>query len=97
MSRLPYAAQTLLEQVKAEKSRASMKEVSDPDGLRVVRVVRFDKTTSKWLQPILEAMDDDRIVDAWNKGGYLHVTFSPGPNADDRRPFPLEEAGRLAE
>lgn len=96
--RLPYAARQLIEQVQSQKKRAKAEPFGDPDGLRVVRTIKFDKTTSKWLAPILEQLDDDRLVETeTTEAGYLHVTFSPGPNADDRRPFPLAEAAALVE
>ena len=93
MSRLPYAAHTLIEQVKAEKKRAKVEEVGEPDGFRVVRTIKFDKQTSKWLAPLLEVIDDDRI-EAWGltDADYLHITFSSGPIADQREQFPLADA-----
>lgn len=96
--RLPYAAHQLIEQVQDRRKKAKAEYVSDPDGLGVVRTIKFDKATSKWLAPILEALDDDRIREAEvTEAGYLHVTFVPTPNADDRRAFPLDEAEALAE
>lgn len=88
--RLPYAAETLLDQVLEEKPKAEMQNHSDPDGLDVVRTVKFDKRTSAWLADRLT--DEDPRIESveLTEAGYLHVTFVPGIEADQRDPFDLE-------
>lgn len=98
MSRLPYAARTLIQQVEGLRPSAKHYEASEPDGLRVVREVKFDKRTSEWLAPLLDRIDDERIKEHYlTDAGYLHVEFVGGVEADERRKFPLREALRLAE
>jgi hypothetical protein len=96
MPRLPYAAKQFL--AEAEKIKPSTKyEADDEDGLRVYRTLRFDKRTTKWLGEALLFIDDERILD-WHvtDAGYLHVTFAPGPEADTRDPFLLDDAVTVA-
>lgn len=94
MSRLTYAARTLMRQI-GDKRNYDVK-FGEPDGLGVVRDIRFDKRTSKWLAPLLEAIEDPRIAEAnVTEAGYLHVTFVAGPQADDRRKFPLDDAATV--
>lgn len=96
--RLPYAAKQLIEQVQAEKPKATF-EQHDLDGLMVYRTIRFDKRTSKWLAPLVEQFaDGDARIAQWSKtdAGYLHITFVSTPNADDRTPFPLRDAATVA-
>jgi hypothetical protein len=97
MPRLPYAARTLIAQVLAEKPRALWTFASEPDGLNVVRTVRFDKRTSRWLSPLLDLLDDERIAAHYLSDGRLFVRFHPGPLADRHAPFPLSEARTVAE
>lgn len=91
--RLPYAARTLIEQVQAEKPKATYETVGEPDGFRVNRTIKFDKRTSKWLAPLLVETEDERIAEAsLTDAGYLHVRFVGSPVADQRDEFPLVEA-----
>jgi len=93
MARQTYAAKALIEQVQAEKPKATIENHGDPDGLGVYRTLKFDKTTSKWLAPLLEVINDPRIDSAEvTDAGYLHVTFVPNRAADDRAQFALDEA-----
>jgi hypothetical protein len=96
MPRLPYAAVTLAEQVRVERPKAKMEPTEGPDGLGVYRTVKFDKRTSDWLYPLLEVIDDSRIEEFHvTEAGYLHVTFIPQPQADQRTRFPLAEARQV--
>lgn len=96
MPRLTYAAQTLIEQVRAEKPKAKVENASEPDGLGVVRTIKFDKRTSAWLAPLLEVIDDERISGIQvTDAGYLHVTFIARPQADQRARFPLAAAAQV--
>lgn len=95
MPRIPYAAQRLIDDAKAHKPKAKVDaaRAGDPDGFGVFRTIAFNKATSKWLAPLLEVLNDPRIVQSVvNDDGLLEVTFSPRINADDRSPFPLREA-----
>ena len=93
MARLPYAAKQLISQVEAEKPKATHEVTDEPDGLNVHRTIKFDKRTSKWLAPLLDQIEDERIAEAsLTDAGYLHVTFVAGPVADQRWEFPLADA-----
>lgn len=96
MPRLPGAAKRLIQQVQAEKPKATADPEGDPDGLAVWRTIKFDKRTSKWLAPLMEQIDDPRLHDVKvTEAGYLHVTFVHTPQADWRDPFPLTEAAEV--
>lgn len=97
MARLPYAARTLVRQVLEHKPKANYEVHGDPDGLNVNRTIKFDKTVSKWLAPIVEALDDERIAEVeLTEAGYLHVTFTEETIADQRTPFNLDDAITVA-
>lgn len=97
MARLTYGAKTLISQVEHHKPRSKASEVGDPDGLGVVRTIKFDKATSKWLAPLLDEIEDPRIETMHvTEAGHLHVTFVSTPKADSRLPFPLDAASFLA-
>lgn len=98
--RIPYAARTLQSQVQERRNKAEIEPFGEEDGLGVVRTLRFDKATSKWLAPLLEAIapDDPRVE--WvevTEAGYLHVTFVGTPDADQLDEFPLDDAAEVAE
>lgn len=96
MARLVKAAALLAAQVQAQRKRAKWSEAGEPDGLGVVRMIRFDKATSKWLEPLLEEIADERIE--WfapTEAGYLYVKFVATPVADRHDPFPLEAAAEV--
>lgn len=91
-TRLVYGAKQLVRQVTDERPNASHLW-GTPDGLEVVRTIRWDKRTSKWLAPLLEAIGDPRIEQLHlTDAGYLYVTFVPTHRADSNDKFPLEEA-----
>lgn len=92
MSRIPYAAQTLIDQVTERRKSAKVTIEQDPDGFDVNRVIKFDKATSAWLRPILEAVADPRIVGLGTVKDQLTVIFSARTNADERDEFALDEA-----
>jgi hypothetical protein len=104
MARIPHSAKTLIAQVQARYNRkpdsragtTTGTPVGDPDGLGVVRKVRFDKTSSQWLKDILPVMDDSRIVDFAVDDGRVVVEFSHRVDADRREKFPLAEATLVA-
>lgn len=91
MARIPHAAHTLIDQVQARRKSAKYTVEDDPDGLDVNRAIAFDKGTSKWLGPILEAIDDPRIVGLSTSKEELTVLFSARTIADSRDEFPLDE------
>lgn len=93
MARLPHAAKTLRRQVLERHPRSTVEAHGDPDGLGVFRTLRFSKSAGQWLAPLLEVIEDRRIVRSQvTDAGYLHVEFSPRPIADQRDDFPLEDA-----
>lgn len=96
MSRLPYAAKRLAEQVVDAKPRTKVEPVEDSlDGLGVYRTVRFSRSGGKWLQPLLEEIGDPRIISLSSTDDGLDVTFVGTPLADNRDPFPLDAAVTL--
>lgn len=98
MSRLPYSAKRLIEQVQAEKPKATYETTDDPDGFNVHRSIKFDKRTSKWLAPLMDqfADMDPRIAEYdVTDAGYLHVRFVGGPQADNHEPFPIQAAATI--
>lgn len=104
MSRIPHSAKTLIRQVQDHygrnpDSRAGLNTgtpVGDPDGFNVIRTIKFDRTSSKWLATVLPVMDDPRIADYEEKGGHVYIRFSHRTVADQRRDFPLDEASLVA-
>lgn len=95
MGRITWGAETLIDQVRALRKNVEV-EYGDPDGLEVARSVRFDKDTSKWLEPLLSVQLDPRIESLdLTASGYLHVNFQPTPVADGREPFPLADVDRV--
>ena len=94
--RLPWAAYTLASQVKNKYPRSKWERVDGPDGLGVHRAIVFDRTSSKWLAPLLAVINDPRIAThELGEDGRLTVTFSSGVNADTREPFPLAEVDQV--
>jgi hypothetical protein len=87
--RLPYAAKTLIDQVRAEKPKARPSMVGEADGLGVQRTIKFDKPTSKWLEKRLDPLDARLDTVKMTDDGYLHVTFVAGTLADHRYEFDL--------
>lgn len=93
MSRLPRAAQQLIEQVREHKGeRSKVEPVKESlDGLGVYRTIKFTKTVGRWLAPLLAEVDDPRIA-SYDFEEDQTVTFVGTPLADQRVPFPLEAA-----
>jgi hypothetical protein len=104
MARIPHAAKVLAQQVRdhygrsadSDAGRGTVTPVGDVDGFGVHREVKFDKTASKWLAPLLEASGDPRIVGTRTEGGQLVVEFTGRVAADNRDPFPLDAAATVA-
>src|SRR5262245_54411820 len=92
MARLPHGGTTLVDQVLARRKNAKWSIEGEPDGYGTNREVAFDKTTSKWLQPLLEAVQDPRIESFYVRSDRLFVNFVEGNIADSREPFALDEA-----
>ncbi len=92
MGHLVLAAQTLIHQVDERRDRVSWTGSREADGLNRIRSIEFDAKTSKWLRPILEACADPRIARLDTNDKKLTVTFVSTVKADDRTPFPLDEA-----
>jgi hypothetical protein len=92
MSRIPKAAVTLINQVKQTKPRSVAEPHGDPDGLGVIRTIRFSKSAGDWLEPLLFEISDPRVVALDSEDGDLLVTFSTGRDADQRHAFPIYEA-----
>lgn len=90
MTRIAYALSTLIRQVEAKKKNAEY-ELGDPDGLGVIRDATFDKSTSKWLKPVIDVARDARITDVSSRSGKVKVTVVPDIRADLRDEFLLSE------
>jgi hypothetical protein len=90
MSRIPWAAETLVEEVEDIRPEAVVENTGEPDGFDVIREITFDPETSRWLEPLLATGDDPRIASAVTSKDSLVVTFISDPMADDRTPFYLE-------
>jgi hypothetical protein len=92
------ALRTLISQVTDHRPDAEY-EFGEPDGLGRVREVTFDKDTSKWLQPILQAANDPRIGSLDTNGAKgkqkLTVTLVADVRADRAHPFPVDEADEV--
>lgn len=97
VTRLPYAAATLMQEVQEMFPKAESDTYGEPDGFGIHRTVRFDKATSKKLAPIMERVGDPRIQEVtMTDAGYLHVTFVPASHqADTRHGFPLQAAASV--
>lgn len=97
MPRQTYAAEQFTEQVQALRKSAKIEVAGEPDGLDVYRQIKVtDKPTAKWLAPIVDALDDDRIVAADNKGDVLTITFhAESVVADQRTPFEIAEVAEV--
>lgn len=94
MSRLPYAAKQLIDEIAEHTGTAIWAPVAEADGLDVWRTVGFDVKTSKWLRPALEVCQDERI-ESMNETGKLEVTFVADQRADTVAPFGVEAAHRV--
>jgi hypothetical protein len=92
VSRETYAAKQLTQQVR-ERFPDADATAGEPDGIGVRREVTYDKETSDWLAPLLDAIVplDQRIDDYVVNNDELTVTFTTSNAADDRTPFPLDD------
>lgn len=86
--RLVGAARQLITQVHGFKPHATWTP-GEPDGIARIRAVRFDRRTSRWLAPLLEAIDDQRIDSVDDDDGRLWVRFVTDSRADSRAIYPL--------
>lgn len=92
MTAYPPAARRLIAQVTQHRPEAEVRPAGDADGYGVTRSVVFDAKTSKWLVPVLEACDDERIAEVSQDGKKAVVTFVPGIAADYGHSFDIDEA-----
>lgn len=104
MARTPYAARTLARQLNERAGRKPdsavsagvMEATDDPDGFGVNRTFKFDKTVSKGLADLLNALGDRRISEVSEDKGQVSVTFNSSAVADDRSDFDLDAADAAA-
>lgn len=88
-TRLAYGLRTLVEQVGTLRPDATF-DFGDPDGLSVIREVTIDRTTGKWLEPLVK--DDPRVVSTTlGRRGGLTIEFTSRHQADDASPFAIPE------
>lgn len=98
MSRLAPAAIQLIEDVTAlnQGRKMSASPVDRPDGLGIHRSIEFDAATSKWLVPVLDVIEDERIKRIVYTGKRrATITFVGDTRADHRDPFPLLRVHRI--
>lgn len=87
--RLAYGLRTLVEQVGTLRPDATF-DYGDPDGLSVIREVTIDRTTGKWLEPLVK--DDRRVVSTeLGRRGGLTIQFTTHHSADNADPFAIPE------
>lgn len=92
MTDYPPAARRLISQVVDHRPDAEVTSNGEADGYGVTRSVTFDAKTSKWLDPILEAIDDPRIEQVTHKAKRATVTFVGDVRADFSHPFDIDVA-----
>jgi hypothetical protein len=95
MPEYPPAAKRLISQVMDHHPEAEVTGNGEVDGYGVTRAVTFDAKTSKWLDPILEAIDDDRIEQVTHKAKKATVTFVGDVRADYAHDFAIDEASQV--
>lgn len=100
MATVVPAARQLVKQVVAAKSGdVEWKPADEPDGYDRHRAIEFDKDTSKWLEPVLNAVNDPRVKEISSKGAkgqkILTVTFVDDVSADYADPFEIEAAAGI--
>jgi hypothetical protein len=88
------AAEELVAQVRVIKRRSTW-TYGTPDGFNRIRSVMFDRKTSGWLRPVLDVIDDPRILSLTDDDGRCVVTWVPDSRADTRTSYPLAEVGRV--
>lgn len=95
MTAYPPAARTLIAQVRERHPDAEIHPSGDADGYGVTRSITFDAKTSKWLTPILEACDDERIDALDHKAKKVTVVFVGDIRADYADEFEIDEADEV--
>jgi regulator of protease activity HflC (stomatin/prohibitin superfamily) len=99
MTRYPYAALQLEDEVKGLFPNSEMEALDEGDGFGVHRRFRFDKATSEALKDILDEVADEdvRIEEVENTAHGVVVTFAATGAADDRESFDLAEIHKAVE
>lgn len=97
MARIPLAAKQLVRQATDAKPQTKAERAGEPDGFGTYRSVSFNKATSKWLEPLLTVLSDDRIESTESEDGILTVHFVPGRPSELSHPFDLDSAAVVAE
>lgn len=95
MSELVRAATALDSEVSALQPKAKMKVAGEPDGFDINRSVSYDAATTKWLLPILESLDDNRIESIDDNGKQTVITFVSDSRADHTDPFGLASVNEV--
>jgi hypothetical protein len=95
MPRLIPAAQQMMSEI-ADTGREFKTVPGDPDGYGFIRRVTFDAKTSKWLVPLLEAVEDPRIRQVlYNGKGRAEIWFVGDTRADFKDPFGLAAVDKV--
>lgn len=90
MAQLPRGAEQLTRQV-TEYEDATYEVSGEPDGFGVHREIVFDEATSKWLAPVLTAIEDERIERMEDRSGQLAVIFVGDTRADFDDEYPIDD------
>jgi hypothetical protein len=94
-TRLVPAAAQLIAEI-GDTGRRYKVSSGDPDGLGFIREVTFDPRTSKWLIPILDACDDERIMySEYNNKGRATIVFVRDTRADFKHPFGIAAVDKV--
>lgn len=94
--RIPPAARTLVAQVLAARPDTEWEPAGEADGYKRYRKVRF-VDAADWLEPVMEAHSDRRIVNYYVEDGDLFVMFVADVRADRTQPFEVDEALKVLE
>lgn len=92
--RIPKAMQVMIGEVSAVCEDAMM-ETQAPDGFNVWRVLVLDLETTKAFVPLIEVLDDQRILDHFLLDNRLAIRFVADRRADDPKAFGLDRAFRV--
>lgn len=90
MTYIVPGVQALIDEVTELRPKAKVTPSDEVDGFDRVRSLNVDANTAKWLAPILEAVEDDRIAEVSEDG--KTITFVADSRADHAHAFGLADA-----
>ena len=89
MTYIVPAVQALQEEVASLRPKGKVTPSGEPDGLGYIRSLTFDSATGKWITPLLDLLNDERIESVEEVGNKVVVTFVADPRADHADQFGL--------